>query len=105
MDRRLEHRSNPWGGESIDLTSLSSAKRFMADSRMPESRKPSADDVDQLMLNAQLRNELEPFLDESLDVVDRHRMTTRHENEYLASMLAWERAPVCLLYTSDAADE
>ncbi len=66
----------------------------MAESRMPESSMPSADDVDQLLLNAQLRTELEPFLDESLDVVDRHRMTTRHENEYLASMLAWERAPV-----------
>lgn len=52
------------------------------------------DDVDQLMLNARLRDELEPFLDESLEVVNTRLMPTRFENEYLASMLAWERAPV-----------
>ncbi|MEZ6108969.1 MAG: hypothetical protein R3B96_23540 [Pirellulaceae bacterium] len=61
---------------------------------MAEPRMPSADDVDQLLLNAQLRTELEPFLDESLAVLDLRRMTTRSENEYLASMLAWERAPM-----------
>jgi hypothetical protein len=52
------------------------------------------DEVDQLMLNARLRDELEPFLDESMRVVNSHRMPTAEENEYLASMLAWERAPV-----------
>jgi hypothetical protein len=46
------------------------------------------------MLNAQLRDELEPYFDDSLDVVNARRMPTRLENEYLASMLAWERAPV-----------
>ena len=46
------------------------------------------------MLNAQLRTELEPFLDESVDLVDLRRMSTPSENEFLASMLAWERAPV-----------
>lgn len=55
---------------------------------------PSTDEVDQLLLNAQLRTELEPFLDESLEVLDHRNMTTRFENEYLASMLAWERAPM-----------
>jgi len=55
---------------------------------------PTSDDVDQLLLNARLRDELEPFLDESIDLVNVRRMTTSVENEYLASMLAWERAPV-----------
>lgn len=55
---------------------------------------PSHDEVDQLLLNAQLRNELEPFLDESVDLVNVNRMTTSRENEFLASMLAWERAPI-----------
>ena len=51
-------------------------------------------EVDLLMTNARLRDEIEPFFDESLDVVDLDRMSTDHENEYLESMLAWERAPV-----------
>lgn len=54
----------------------------------------SRDEVDQLMLNARLRDELEPFLDESVRVVNARQMPTSEENEYLASMLAWERAPV-----------
>jgi hypothetical protein len=53
-----------------------------------------ADEVDQLLLNAKLRDELEPFRDESVDLVDLARMTTPAENEFLASLLAWERAPV-----------
>ena len=61
---------------------------------MLDSRSPQADEVEELLLNAQLRNELEPFFDESVDLVDVQRMTTRRENEFLASMLAWERAPV-----------
>lgn len=61
---------------------------------MSPQRSHQEDDVDQLMLNARLRDELEPFLDESVDVVNVREMPTRKENEYLASMLAWERAPV-----------
>ncbi len=52
------------------------------------------DDVDQLMLNAQLRDELEPFLDDSLACLNTRHLSTSGENEFLASMLAWERAPV-----------
>lgn len=52
------------------------------------------DEVDQLLLNARLRDELEPFLDESTDLVNVRHKPTEFENEYLASMLAWERAPV-----------
>jgi len=52
------------------------------------------DEVEQLLLNAQLRDELEPFLDESVEAVNTHQMPTHEENKYLASMLDWERAPV-----------
>ena len=51
------------------------------------------DEVDQLMLNAELRDQLEPFLDESIDLLNVGRLPTAKENEFLASMLAWERAP------------
>ncbi|MEC9091254.1 MAG: hypothetical protein VX438_01015 [Planctomycetota bacterium] len=51
-------------------------------------------EVDQLLLNAQLRTELEPYLDESVSLVDTNQLTTQSENEFLASMLAWEKAPV-----------
>jgi len=34
---------------------------------------PSADEVDQLLLNARLRDELEPYLDESFDLFDQRR--------------------------------
>ena len=46
------------------------------------------------MRNAQLRDELEPFLDDSISQLNVGELPTRVENEYLASMLAWERAPV-----------
>lgn len=54
----------------------------------------SADHVDLLLENARLRDALEPYVDDSLDVVDMARWTTREENEFLASLLAWEWAPV-----------
>lgn len=52
------------------------------------------DEVDHLLRNAQLRNELEPFFDESIARLSDGGLPTPVENEYLASMLAWERAPV-----------
>ena len=60
---------------------------------MTRSVEPHSDDVDQLMLNAQLRDELEPFVDESTDLLNLRSLPTPAENEFLASMLAWERAP------------
>ncbi|MDX1944986.1 MAG: hypothetical protein SFU86_06235 [Pirellulaceae bacterium] len=57
-------------------------------------RDTESDEVDQLLLNAQLRNELEPFFDESVHILDSRRLPTQAENEFLAQMLAWERAPV-----------
>jgi hypothetical protein len=58
------------------------------------ARREPQDEVEQLLLNARLRDELEPFLDESVEVVNTRVMPTDQENEYLASMLEWERAPV-----------
>ena len=60
----------------------------------PSSQPPTSDDFEQLMLNARLRDELEPFCDESFELLDNHRLSTREENEFLATMLARERAPV-----------
>lgn len=52
------------------------------------------DEVDHLLRNAQLRDELEPYFDESISRLNIHALPTSVENEYLASILAWERAPV-----------
>ena len=51
-------------------------------------------DIDLLLQNARLRDEMEPFLDESVTLVDMDRMSVHSENEFLSSLLAWERAPV-----------
>lgn len=51
------------------------------------------DEVDQLLLNAQLRDELEPYIDESVTLIDVRRIPLSQENDFLASMLAWEKAP------------
>src|SRR3954469_1501417 len=55
---------------------------------------PESQEVDELLLNARLRDELEPFLDESVHILDCRKLPTSAENEFLAQMLAWERAPV-----------
>lgn len=59
---------------------------------MRETRRQTFDEVDLLLANARLRDELEPYRDESIDH-SINRMPLHAENEYLASMLAWERAP------------
>ncbi|NQT37990.1 MAG: hypothetical protein HQ581_10900 [Planctomycetes bacterium] len=65
---------------------------------MVDSRIPDPEEVDQLLLNAQLRDDLEPYVDESLSRIDFRNVPTQVENEYLASMLAWEEAPVLPIY-------
>ena len=60
----------------------------------PEKQRFDPDDVDHLMRNAQLRDELEPYFDEAICRVNVHEFSTPKENEFLESMLAWERAPV-----------
>ena len=61
---------------------------------MPSYLPKSANEVEQLLLNARLREEMEPFRDESVDRMDPHHLTTRAENEFLKLMLDWEYAPV-----------
>ncbi len=61
---------------------------------MANYRTPQPEEVEHLLRNAQLRDELEPFFDESLQRVNSATVPTQVENEFLASMLAWERAPI-----------
>jgi len=61
---------------------------------MANVRKPHPEEVEHLLRNAQLRDELEPYLDESIERVNVTELPTPVENEFLASMLAWELAPV-----------
>lgn len=58
---------------------------------MPTDSRPN--EVDQLLLNARLRDEIEPFRDESLTLLESTRLPTPVENRFLEEMLAWERAP------------
>jgi len=51
-------------------------------------------EIEALMRNAELRNALEPYFDDAIMHLDSGEVPTEVENEYLASMLAWERAPV-----------
>ncbi|MEM9644750.1 MAG: hypothetical protein AAF989_07140 [Planctomycetota bacterium] len=60
---------------------------------MSETSRSGIDEVDLLMDNARLRDELEPYRDDSIDDPTTRRMPLLKENEYLASILAWERAP------------
>jgi hypothetical protein len=53
-----------------------------------------AEEVEHLLLNARLRDELEPYMDEAIMSVNVAEVPTPVENEFLASMLAWERAPI-----------
>jgi hypothetical protein len=61
---------------------------------MSTNHKPLPDEVEHLLRNAQLRDELEPYFDESIRSLNVEELPTPVENEFLASMLAWERAPV-----------
>ncbi len=65
---------------------------------MVDSRHPSSDEVEEILRNAQLRDELEPYYDESISRVNVQHLSLSVENDFLASMLAWERAPVLPVY-------
>jgi len=60
----------------------------MHETSLPEN------EVEQLLHNARLRDQLEPFFDESIALVDVTEMSTSEENHFLESMLNWEYAPV-----------
>jgi hypothetical protein len=61
---------------------------------MSTNHKPLPDEVEHLLRNAELRDQLEPYLDESIRTVNVEELPTPIENEFLASMLAWEKAPI-----------
>ena len=61
---------------------------------MSTNHKPHPDEVEHLLRNAELRDQLEPYFDESIRSVNVEELPTPVENEFLASMLAWERAPI-----------
>jgi tRNA U34 5-methylaminomethyl-2-thiouridine-forming methyltransferase MnmC len=65
---------------------------------MVDSRRPQDIEVEELLRNAELRNALEPFYDESISRVNVQHLPLAMENEFLASMLAWEQAPVLPIY-------
>ncbi len=52
-----------------------------------------SEEVELLLRNARLRDELEPYIDESVSLVHFRQMSLSEENCFLESMLAWERAP------------
>ncbi len=61
-------------------------------------RRPKAEEVELLLRNAELRDELERYFDESISRVNVQHLTLAAENDFLASMLAWEQAPVLPIY-------
>ncbi|MEL6895222.1 MAG: hypothetical protein AAFP90_03890 [Planctomycetota bacterium] len=60
---------------------------------MKDAGHPTMDEVELMMVNARLRDELEPYNDESIQTLSFTNMPLDVENDYLASLLAWERAP------------
>lgn len=58
----------------------------------------SGNDVEELLRNAELRTELEPYYDESISIVNAHHFSLSFENEFLACMLEWETAPILPIY-------
>jgi hypothetical protein len=65
---------------------------------MVSPNRPMPGEVEQLLLNADLRDELERYFDESISRVNIQHLTLSAENDFLASMLAWEHAPVLPIY-------
>ena len=58
----------------------------------------TTDEIDDLIRNAELWTELEPYYDESISRVDVRHLSLKLENEFLASMLDWETAPIVPIY-------
>jgi hypothetical protein len=65
---------------------------------MGDSSLSRPDELEELLRNAELRDELEPYYDESISRVNVDHLPLTAENEFLASMLAWERAPILPIY-------
>lgn len=60
---------------------------------MSRVQRPAPEEVEHLLRNAELRDALEPFLDESISRIDTAILSTPEENSYLESLLVWELAP------------
>ena len=65
---------------------------------MYSANRPQPEEVEQLLRNAELRNELDRYFDESISRVNVRHLSLAAENEFLACMLAWEQAPVLPIY-------
>ena len=61
---------------------------------MPLAHHPDPEEVDCLIRNGELRDAIEPYLDEAVWEVDFQSLPTAVENRFLESMLAWEQAPL-----------
>jgi hypothetical protein len=61
---------------------------------MALAHHPDPEEVDCLIRNAELRDAIEPFLDEAVFEIDFRGLPTEAENRFLESMLAWEQAPL-----------
>jgi hypothetical protein len=59
---------------------------------MAIARYPEPEEIDCLLRNAELRDEIEPYLDESIFEIDFRTLPTEAENRFLESMIAWEKA-------------
>ncbi|MCL2742273.1 MAG: hypothetical protein FWE67_00305 [Planctomycetaceae bacterium] len=66
---------------------------------MPAYQRFSEVDVDDLIRNAELRTELEPYFDEAISRIALRQRSLKQENEFLASMLDWETAPIEPIYS------
>lgn len=55
-------------------------------------------EVDELILNVELRNEIEPYLDEAVSRILFQRLPVSLENDFLVCMLDWETAPIEPIY-------
>jgi hypothetical protein len=61
---------------------------------MPLAHHPDPEEVECLLRNAELRDAIEPYLDEAIWEIDFRSLPTAVENRFLESMLAWEEAPL-----------
>jgi hypothetical protein len=61
---------------------------------MPLAHHPDPEEIDCLLRNGELRNAIEPYLDEAVQEIDFRHLPTEAENRFLESMLAWELAPL-----------
>ena len=60
---------------------------------MSRVHRPAPEEVEHLLRNAELRDALEPYFDESINRIDTAVLSTPEENAYLESLLVWELAP------------